>query len=305
MARTLPTLPIRDERVRDIAMAAAKGGGGLVGAGTALAGAAVGVLAVQARLARRAIGPRRTVPPYADGRYLPAGIDTARGTSLRLAVLGDSGAAGLGADDAASTPGAILATALAAASGRTVVLTNTAVVGARSSDLDSQVSRILAVRPHVAVILIGANDVTHLVPPQRSVRLLSDAVRRLREAGVEVVVGTCPDLGTVRPLATPLRQVARRMSRELAAAQALGVREAGGRPVPLAEMLGRLFADDPDSFFSDDQFHPSTRGYAACAQAMLPEVLDAAGVRREHPRAPRPLTNRVTRDHDGEHLVEM
>jgi lysophospholipase L1-like esterase len=286
MARMLPTLPIRDERVREIAMTAAKGGGGLVGVGTALAGAAIGVLAVQARLARRAIGPRRTVPPYADGRYLPPGHESARGTSLRLAVLGDSGAAGLGAPDAAGTPGGILASALAAAADRPVVLTNTAVVGARSSDLDAQVDRILAVRPHVAVILIGANDVTHLVPPQRSVRLLGDAVRRLREARAEVVVGTCPDLGTVRPLATPLRQVARRMSRELAAAQELAVRQAGGRPVPLAELIGELFAGDPDAFFSDDQFHPSAVGYAACAQAMLPEVLASAGIVRAHPALP-------------------
>ena len=71
MARGLPTLPIRDERVRQIAVAAAKGGGGLLGVGTAVAGATIGVLAVQARRARRAIGPRTTVPPYADGRYLP------------------------------------------------------------------------------------------------------------------------------------------------------------------------------------------------------------------------------------------
>lgn len=286
MARSLPTLPVRDDRVRDIARAAAKGGGGAVGVGTALVGAGIGVLVVQARLAKRAIGPRRTVPPYADGRYLPPGAETARGTSVRLAVLGDSGAAGLGADDASGTPGAILAAELAAAVGRPVVLTNTAVVGARSSDLDAQVDRVLVVRPHVAVIMIGANDVTHLVPPARSVRLLAEAVRRLRQAGVEVVVGTCPDLGTVRPLAAPLRQVARRMSRELAAAQALAVRQAGGRAVPLAEMVGELFAGDPDGFFSADRFHPSARGYAACAHAMLPDVLAAAGVAAGPPALP-------------------
>ena len=278
MGQGLPALPIRDERVRDIAKAAAKGGGGALGVGTAVAGAALGVLAVQARLAQRAIGPRTESAPYADGRYLPPGVEVARGTSLRLAVMGDSGAAGLGADDATSTPGAVLARELAAASGRQVVLTNTAVVGARSSDLADQVDRVRVVRPHVAVIMIGANDVTHLVPAPRSVRLLTEAVHRLRADGIEVVVGTCPDLGTVRPLATPLRQVVRRMSRELAAAQAIGVRAEGGRPVPLAEILGHLFAGDPDAFFSADQFHPSTLGYAACAHAMLPEVLASVGI---------------------------
>jgi lysophospholipase L1-like esterase len=278
MARGLPTLPIRDERVREIAVAAAKGGGGLLGVGTAAAGAALGVLAVQARLARRAIGPRRTAAPYADGRYLPPGETAARGTSLRLAVLGDSGAAGLGADDAASTPGAILARELAAASGRPVVLSNVAVVGARSHDLAAQVDRVRVVRPHVAVIMIGANDVTHLTRPQHSVRLLAEAVTRLREGGTEVVVGTCPDLGTVRPLAAPLRQVARRMSRELAAAQMIATRHAGGHPVALAALLADQFEADPDRLFSADRFHPSAVGYAACAHAMLPEVLAAVGI---------------------------
>ena len=274
----LPTLPIRDERVRRIAMSAAKGGGGLLGVGTALAGAAIGVVAVQARLARRAIGPRRAAAPYADGRYFPEGGHSPRGTSLRLAVLGDSGAAGLGADDPASTPGAVLARELAAATGRQVVLTNAALVGARSADLQAQVDRVLVVRPHVAMIMIGANDVTHLVRPQDSVRHLADAVRRLREAGTEVVVGTCPDLGTVRPFAPPLRQVARRMSRELAAAQTIAVRDAGGRPVPLAQILGEVFDSEPGRFFSADRFHPSTAGYAACAHALLPEVLAAVGI---------------------------
>ena len=186
----LPTLPIRDERVRRIAVSAAKGGGGLLGVGTALAGAAIGVVAVQARLAKRAIGPRRSVPPYADGRYFPNGDRARGGTSLRLAVLGDSGAAGLGAHDAASTPGAVLAAGLASAADRPVVLTNAALVGARSSDLEAQVDRVLVVRPHVAMIMIGANDVTHLVRPQDSVRHLADAVRRLRAPTTAALVST-------------------------------------------------------------------------------------------------------------------
>ncbi len=278
MVGSWTTLPIRDERVRRIAVTAAKGGGGLLGMGTAVAGAGIGLLAVQARRARREIGPQRSAAPYADGRYLPPGADVARGTSLRLAVLGDSGAAGLGADDADHTPGAILAAELAAASGRPVLLSNASVVGAESADLAAQVDRVLHVRPHVAVIMIGANDVTHLVRPQKSVRLLVAAVERLRDAGTEVVVGTCPDLGTVRPLAAPLRQVMRRMSRELAAAQAIAVADVGGRPVPLAQLLGDLFASRPDEFFSADRFHPSTVGYAACAHVLLPEVLDAVGL---------------------------
>ena len=49
------------------------------------------------------------------------------------------------------------------------------------------------------------------------------------DAGAEVVVGTCPDLGTIEPVPQPLRWIARRASRQLAAAQTIAVGR-GGRP---------------------------------------------------------------------------
>ncbi len=81
--------------------------------------------------------------------------------------------------------------------------------------------------------MIGANDVTHHVPQRESVSELAMRVVRLRDAGCEVVVGTCPDLGTVEPIQHPLRWLARRWSRQLAAAQTIAVVEAGGRSVSL------------------------------------------------------------------------
>src|SRR3712207_6994524 len=62
----------------------------------------------------------------------------------------------------------------------------------------------------LAMIIVGANDVTHRVPMAAACRDLGKAVRRLRDAGAVVVVGTTPDLGTVKPLLQPLRTVARR-----------------------------------------------------------------------------------------------
>ena len=56
------------------------------------------------------------------------------------------------------------------------------------------------------------------------------------------MVGTCPDLGTIRPIAQPLRAYARRLSRELAAAQTIAVVAAGGRTVSLGDLLGPEFA---------------------------------------------------------------
>src|SRR6185312_9476751 len=101
----------------------------------------------------------------------------------------------------------LLASGLAALSELPVDFRNVALPGAQSDDLARQVELMLADdtrTPDVCVIMIGANDVTHRMPPAQSVRHLSEAVRRLRAAGCEVVVGTCPDLGTIEPVYQPL-----------------------------------------------------------------------------------------------------
>jgi hypothetical protein len=128
------------------------------------------------------------------------------------------------------------------------------------------------------VVLVGVNDITHSRRPSESVRMLQAAVLRLREAGVEVVVGTCPDLGTIEPISPPLRQVARLWSRRLATAQTIVTVEAGGRTVSLGSVLGPEFAATPSLFFGPDRFHPSAAGYATLASVMLPSVLAAVGV---------------------------
>lgn len=179
------------------------------------------------------------------------------------------------------TPGALLASGLAAVAERPVVLRNVALSGARSDDLERQVSLLLAQPlgpPDVCVIMIGANDVTHRMPPTESVRLLASAVRRLRTAGAEVVVGTCPDLGTIEPVYQPLRWLARRASRQLAAAQTIVVIEQGGRTVSLGDLLGPEFAANPREMFGVDNFHPSAEGYATAAMAVLPTMCAVLGV---------------------------
>jgi lysophospholipase L1-like esterase len=266
----------RADRARAIARAAAYGGTGLVGLG----GAAVGLLLAEAALARRAIGLPTDSPLNADGDYLPVRGPSV-GRPLRLAVLGDSGATGLGVDLPEQTPGAVIAQQLADSGARPVTLRSVAVVGAQSGDLPAQIDRVLPWRPDAAVIVVGANDVTHRVTPTASVRLLAAAVRRLRDAEVEVIVGTCPDLGTVQPIPHPLKWVARHWSRSLAAAQMVGVVEAGGRSVALADLLGADFAREPETYFGVDQFHPSVTGYQAMADALAPSVLASLGYGEE------------------------
>ncbi|MFF4711491.1 SGNH/GDSL hydrolase family protein [Streptomyces eurythermus] len=262
---------------RRIAAGAAYGGGGagLVGA------AVVGLVLAEVRLARRQLGNGLSGRvPVADGVYGHV-YDIPGEPPLRLAMLGDSTAAGQGVHRAGQTPGALLASGLAAVAERPVELRNVAVTGARSDDLDRQAGLLLSAPgpvPDVCVIMIGANDVTHRMAPTQSVRHLSTAVRRLRTAGAEVVVGTCPDLGTIEPVQQPLRWLARRASRQLAAAQTIGVVAQGGRTVSLGDLLGPEFEANPRELFGPDNYHPSAEGYATAAMAVLPTVCAALGL---------------------------
>lgn len=255
---------------RKLASAAAYGGGGV----SVLGGALYGLLRFEAKVARKTIGRLDRDPPdstgwYGRGRPAPA---------IKVALLGDSSAAGYGVDRVEDTPGAQLGSGLAVAANRRVHLRSFAVVGAKSSDLADQIDRALPTTPDIAVILVGANDVTHTVLPSASVGHLSDGVRRLRDAGVEVLVGTCPDLGTIKPIAPPLKQVARAWSRRLAAAQTITVVEEGGRTVSLGSILGPEFDAAPAMLFGPDRFHPSADGYRSLAQVLLPSSLAALGL---------------------------
>ncbi|MCD0447845.1 SGNH/GDSL hydrolase family protein [Actinocorallia sp. API 0066] len=265
---------LRALTTRRIVAAAAFGGGGL----TVLGGLTFALLVAEAKAARKIIqGSAALLPPVTDGLYgghLP-------GAPLSFAMLGDSTAAGIGVVEPDETAAGLLAAGLSASAGRPVRLTNVAVSGSRSEALEEQVAKALEAEPEVAVIMIGANDVTARVPAAESVRHLERAVSRLTAAGARVVVGTCPDLGSVEPLLQPLRWIAQRTSRQLAAAQTVVVVRAGGRTVSLGDLLGRDFASEPREFFSADRYHPSARGYGAAAAALLPSVTAALDLEPE------------------------
>jgi len=251
----------------------------------ATAVAARQVLSGQAAQARRRIGkPLGERAPDADRvwrhRY--------EGKPVRLLMLGDSIAAGLGAERPKDVLGARIAKGLGRRAHRPVRLRTAAVVGSESSALDAQLDALPErYRPDVAVVIVGGNDVTHRVPRHVAVQHLERAIRRLRERGAAVVVGTCPDLGAIRPVPQPLRSVASRLSRQLAASQAEAAEREGAHVVSLRRTVGPMFLEQPDEMFSLDRFHPSALGYRRTAEALLPAVLAAAGI--EAPAVPEPV----------------
>jgi lysophospholipase L1-like esterase len=239
------------------------------------------LLAAEAVVART----RRYAKPEL-GLALRTTIGSDSAPPLRLVMLGDSAALGVGVDRVADTVGGQLAALLSGGEtgggrggpGRAVALSSVGVAGSRSSDLATQVARcLLGERPDVAVILVGGNDAITLRRPSDAAAYLGAAVRRLREAGVEVVVGTCPDLGAARAIAPPLRQVVGFLGRRVARAQVRAVHAAGGAVVDLAVETGPVFRADPNTL-SADRYHPSADGYRVWAYALLPAVAHAAGV---------------------------
>ena len=253
--------------------------GGLVGrlgraaAMTAIAGTVGGALLIagEAVVARN----RRYAQPQL-GLALRTAIGREDAPPLRLVLLGDSTSLGVGVDDVRDTIGGQLAQLLAEEARLRVQLSSVGVAGSRSTDLATQVARaLLGDRPDVAVILIGANDATALRRPGESAAYLGAAVRRLRDTGVEVVVGTCPDLGAARAIGQPLREMAGWWGRRTGFAQGRAAHAAGGIVVDLAAETGAVFRADAGTLCYDG-FHPSADGYRVWAHALLPAVTAAA-----------------------------
>lgn len=245
--------------------------------GVAILGSAVAArlaLARQAGIARQRIGK-----PLGEDAVDADRIWRRRheGPPVELLVLGDSLAAGLGAERRKDTLGGRLAKGLARRLHRPVRLRTAAIVGSESPDLDAQLAALpVGYLPHVAVIVVGGNDVTHRIPVSVSVQHLEEAIGWLHALGAGVVVGTCPDLGALRPVPQPLRAIASRLSRRLSAAQAQTAIERGATAVDLRRAVGPMFFDEPEEMFSLDRFHPSALGYRRTADALLPAVAAAA-----------------------------
>ncbi|WP_330250238.1 SGNH/GDSL hydrolase family protein [Nocardia sp. NBC_00565] len=272
----------------------------MTGAATVLAGSSAGtaswaayrILMAQAGIARGVIGRDTAKPPEADGIYTagcvaPEPWRSGKPVDVHLMIFGDSTAAGVGCVSAEEVPGVRIARGLAETTGMRIRLSTKAISGATSKGLAGQVDAMFVAGPppDAAVIFVGANDITKKHSVTASARRLGATVARLQLAGSVVVVGTCPDLGTVAVIPQPLRTIVHNWSVRLAKAQLGVTAAAGGNPVPLGD-LGPEFLTAPGRMFADDGFHPSADGYALAAGKILPVLVTALAERRsETPQA--------------------
>ncbi|MPZ70340.1 MAG: hypothetical protein GEU71_12560 [Actinobacteria bacterium] len=197
---------------------------------------------------------------------------------LRFVVLGDSTAAGLGADTPEDAYPSLLAERLAD-EGYRVEMTSLGISGARVAELLSeQVPRAVEMDPDLVLVGIGANDVTHLTPLDEVRALMADAIERLKATGATVVVSGVPDMRAAA-FYEPLRSVAGWRGSSVTGAIEDAAASKDVVVVPLAAETYKFFADDPEAHNSSDDFHPSSIGYARWATAIFPYLQRALETR--------------------------
>jgi lysophospholipase L1-like esterase len=196
------------------------------------------------------------------------------GSPLTYVVLGDSTAVAQGGDYHLG-----YAMALAAYLGieHRVTWANVAVSGARATDVATkQAPQAAAYKPDLALIAVGANDVTHLTNIGAARQSLRSTIAQLRKANpsVRIVLTGSPDMGAVPRLPQPLRWFAGRrttsfnvMVKQLSAQQHVTF-------APIAEKTGSTFRAHP-GLFAADRFHPTTGGYNLWTPVLVRAVDEA------------------------------
>jgi lysophospholipase L1-like esterase len=212
---------------------------------------------------------RRQIPRLPEAAN-PVGAVDGTAPAIRLAVLGDSTAAGVGATSHQDALAGQLAAAVANQTGRAVSWRAIARSGATSETARELVPGLLDGdwRPDVVVLAIGVNDLKNLRRLRdwdHDVPALLAAIEGTAGPVPVVVCGMAP-VSRFPSLPQPMRAVmavrARAMDRVL--------RQAGhGRHVAMdPTIIGR-------GFFAADGFHPSSAGYRAWAGVLAGPVAQA------------------------------
>jgi lysophospholipase L1-like esterase len=180
---------------------------------------------------------------------------------LNYVVLGDSTAAGVGADYEAG-----IAASTERELGRRfhVTMVNLAVSGAQMEDVrERQLPTAVSLRPDVVLLSAGANDVTHLTSVRSMRADLRAIVEELRAVNpdVKIVVTGSPDMGSPPRIPRVLRALASHRTQQVNEMFQDEARENSLVFAPIAKTTGPLFREDR-SLFADDEFHPNARGYA-------------------------------------------
>ncbi len=217
-------------------------------------------LALSPLLVAQAIQLRRKMPRLPEAAGARSGIE-GNGVALRLLVIGDSSAAGVGVASQADALALPLARYLAQATGAQVhwqLLARSGVTTAEALDLVRQAPDLAA---DIAVVVTGVNDVVSQVPSGRAVAARDALANWLRNAaGVHhVVFPPLPPVHQFPSLPQPLRWIAGADARRHD--RALERWAATRRDVSSVDMG----LDFHRGVMAADGFHPGEPAYRLCA----------------------------------------
>lgn len=229
------------------------------GAVATCVGAAAAVLTIQALAVLRSVRPAVPGPHLQDGLVpAPSGTET----PLSMVWLGDSLAAGVGAETSDASFPSKTAAAWSVTEDRSVQLTCLACPGAHAADVlaDQVPAAIRRLGPGaVAVVTVGSNDVGSFRSPWGFRRDYQNILRSLSASGASVVAVGLPHIGSAAVMARPLRTIvgwvgrhADRQIRRLALAN-------GAQYVHIA--IRAPWGTKPKTYLAADKWHPNDATY--------------------------------------------
>ncbi|CAN5660020.1 hypothetical protein BH23PAT2_BH23PAT2_05750 [soil metagenome] len=217
----------------------------------------------------------RRDPPIGFENPSPEPVVFGKGNEpLRYVVLGDSTAAGQGAD---YEDGIAMRSARHLSRHYRVSLINFSVSGAKVADVvDEQLSKAVQARPDLVLLSVGANDVTSLTNPKNVKNDLGKIIDELiaGSCDVKIVITGAPDMGSIPRFAQPLRYLAGLSTKRLNNKILPLAREKNITIAPIAEETGPVFRQKPE-LFSEDKFHPDASGYEVWSKTINPALDEA------------------------------
>jgi lysophospholipase L1-like esterase len=194
-----------------------------------------------------------------------AGVASEHRRFARYVALGDSSTEGLDDPDGQGSYRGWanrLAERLAAAAPSPLLYANLGIRGRRTRQiLDQQLLPALGMRPDLATVFAGTNDVVaRAFEIAAFARDMEEILAALRGTGATVLTFTLPDLSPVMPMA-------RRLAPRVRALNATLREIAARRGVILVDFAAHAVASDP-RLWSHDRLHANAAGHARIAAAL-------------------------------------
>lgn len=283
-----PSFPVAHGR----SIAALVGIGVGIGAGPAIGGVTFALCAWQARRARRHPG---VAPDVVTDSGL---MGPTHEPPLRVTWMGDSLAAGIGADHVDDTPASLVARFL----NRSIDLRMLAVPGARSVDvLADQVPQITG-DEDLVVVCVGSNDVASRTRRRDYARQL-DAILESTN-GSPTIVLSLPDITMADRIGQPLRWLAGLRARHFEAARSrVARRHAHVASVDIASRPAGITRSVGKEMLCADRFHPGPLVYRVWAERIA-EACHAVLAQPEPALVPIPVKAQPARSRSPRALLE-